>query len=162
MARPGEVVIGQRAAEAARPRLEEPIELVDLGVRHLRGVDRPERVFAVVHPDLRVERPSWRAEADELIGRDDELVQIASILETRRLVTITGVGGVGKTRVARALSAALTGGFPDGVWMVELASVTESGRVVGAMLEAVSAGLAHDPASSELDQLLATVAMGQG
>jgi predicted ATPase/class 3 adenylate cyclase len=162
MAGPGEVVIGQRAAEVARPRLEGPIELVDLGVRHLRGVDRPERVFAVVHPDLRVERPSWRGEAGELIGRDDELVQIASLLETRRHVTITGVGGVGKTRVARALSTALNGAFPDGVWMVELASVTESGRVVGAMLEAVSAGLAHDPAVSELDQLVATIGDADG
>jgi predicted ATPase len=64
-------------------------------------------------------------ETTRLIGRDEALDQIADLLSTTRLATLTGVGGVGKTRLALAAASAVSVNYPDGVWLVELAPVTD-------------------------------------
>ncbi|WP_405152204.1 winged helix-turn-helix domain-containing protein [Sphaerisporangium sp. NBC_01403] len=76
-------------------------------------------------PDLSAARPATNLPAPltGLIGRDDAVAEIGARLETERLVTLTGPGGVGKTRLAVETARRLTGPFPDGVWLVELAAL---------------------------------------
>ena len=58
-----------------------------------------------------------------LVGREDLVADVAELARASRLITLSGVGGVGKTRLALEVGAEVAGEFPDGVWMVELASV---------------------------------------
>src|SRR4029077_10734067 len=97
-------------APLVREGLPEYLTLVDLGEHPLRDVNRPIRVFQVVHPDLQREFPPLRSAAraagnlpattTSFVGRDDDVTAIGDLLGTARLVTLTGVGGVGKTRLA--------------------------------------------------------------
>ena len=75
--------------------------------------------------------------ATTLVGRTHVLTSIATQVRTHQLVTLTGVGGVGKTRLAVAAAAQLTDQFPDGVWMVELAPVADQDAVPDAIAQAL-------------------------
>jgi predicted ATPase/DNA-binding CsgD family transcriptional regulator len=91
-------------------------------------------------PPLRMSdarRGNLPAPATTLVGRERELVEILDLVRANRLVTLTGVGGVGKTRLALEAGAALAGQFPDGVWLVELAPVGESASVPDAVATAL-------------------------
>ena len=115
------------------------IDLVDLGPRRLRDVSAPVGVFQVRAPGLRTEFPSLRAldsspgnlrpAASSFIGRQSELDEVQEAVNAHRLVTLTGVGGVGKTRLATEVAARLADEFPDGVWVFELAAVADPAAV---------------------------------
>src|ERR1700751_2070998 len=115
------------------------VDLVDLGPRRLRDLPTPVGVFQVRAPGLRTEFPPLRAldtspgnlrrAATSFIGRETEVVEVKAALRAHRLVTLTGVGGVGKTRLASEVAAHLADEFPDGVWFFELAAVTDPGAV---------------------------------
>ena len=74
-----------------------------------------------------------RPAATSLIGRDSEITDIQAAVKAHRLVTLTGVGGVGKTRLATEVAAHLADEFPDGVWFFELAAVTDPAAVPDAV-----------------------------
>ena len=74
---------------------------------------------------------------DALVGRAFELAEVVELVRTHRLVTLTGVGGVGKTRLALAVGAGLADEFPDGVWLVELAPVADADSVPDAFATAL-------------------------
>ena len=103
------------------------VDLLDLGPRRLRDVPIPVGVFQVRSAGLRVEFPSLRAldttpgnlrtATTSLIGRESEVDAIKTAVRSHRLVTLTGVGGVGKTRLALEVAAQLVDEFPDGVWV---------------------------------------------
>jgi predicted ATPase/DNA-binding SARP family transcriptional activator len=78
-----------------------------------------------------------RAELTSFVGRDAELAQVAELLGTHRLITLTGPGGAGKTRLAVEAARAEVGAMPDGVWLVELAPVTDPAEVTSAVLAAL-------------------------
>ncbi len=113
----------------------------DLGVHRLRGLSQPERLYQLMAPDLRVEFPSPRTlEAPRhnlpvaptpLIGREQELATLKAWLqrETVRLVTLTGPGGVGKTRLAVQVAADEVDDFADGVYFVNLAAIDDPNLV---------------------------------
>jgi predicted ATPase/class 3 adenylate cyclase len=115
------------------------VDLVDLGPRRLRDVPMPVGVFQVRAAKLRTEFPPLRAldttpgnlrpATASLIGRESELAEIEAAVKAHRLVTLTGVGGVGKTRLAVEVAAHLADEFPDGVWIFELAAVTDPAAV---------------------------------
>ena len=115
------------------------VDLLDLGPRRLRDVSAPVGVFQVRAPGLRTEFPSLRAldtspgnlrpVASSFIGRESELDEVQAAVNAHRLVTLTGVGGVGKTRLATEVAAQLADDFPDGVWVFELAAVTDPAAV---------------------------------
>jgi Mrp family chromosome partitioning ATPase len=110
-------------------------EFVDLGSHRLKDLSDPERIFQVVHPELDRDFPALRslnaittnlpAQRTSFVGRERELDAIKAALAESRLVTLTGVGGVGKTRLAVQVAAELADAFPDGVWLVELATVAD-------------------------------------
>jgi predicted ATPase/DNA-binding XRE family transcriptional regulator len=115
----------------------------------LAAVDgRPPGRFAAA----RVLPNNLPAQLASFIGRDRELADVLALVESSRLVTLTGAGGCGKTRLALHLAAGLLGGFGDGVWLVELAAVTDQDAVPAVICQAL--GIAAQPGRPALDALL--------
>jgi predicted ATPase/class 3 adenylate cyclase len=136
----GQVVVSAATAELAR---ESVFELRDLGEYRLAGLARPERVSQLCPAGLVEDFPPLRS-VDELpgnlprqvtsfVGRDAELEMLADLVRTRPLVTLTGVGGVGKTRLALEVAAEAIRGFPEGAWLCELAPVTDRDALWGSL-----------------------------
>ncbi len=136
--------------------------VIDLGEHRLRDLSRAERIFQLTHPDLAVDFPPLRsldryrtnlvAQSNVFVGRDDELVRVAEALRGSLLVTLTGVGGVGKTRLALQAAAESLPGFVDGAWVVELGSTANPSEVDEAAASAL--GLTASPGRSLRSALL--------
>jgi predicted ATPase/class 3 adenylate cyclase/DNA-binding CsgD family transcriptional regulator len=144
-------------------RLPDSVWLTDLGTQLLRDLPRPERVVQLCHPDLVNEFPSLRVskavvsqhlpvQLTSFVGRDAVLTQLRELLAQNRLVTLSGAGGAGKTRLAIQVAAQLTGEFGDGVWYVDLAPITDPEVVPVAVARAL--GLPDQPGRSTIDTLL--------
>ncbi|MGO9780163.1 MAG: BTAD domain-containing putative transcriptional regulator [Streptosporangiaceae bacterium] len=103
---------------------------------------RPARVPAAAPP---APAGNLRARLSRFVGRDAELAQLREAVRSSRLVTLTGPGGAGKTRLAVEVAAALRDEHPDGVWLVELAAVAGPGGVAPAAAAALGAGAAPLP-----------------
>ena len=107
--------------------------LLDMGNHRLKDLQQPEHVWQFCHPDLTQEFPPLRSlnnssnnlpvQTTSFIGRESQLVEVKQLLQTTRLLTLTGAGGSGKTRLALQVAADLLGGdmTRDGVWLVEFA-----------------------------------------
>jgi predicted ATPase/class 3 adenylate cyclase/DNA-binding CsgD family transcriptional regulator len=141
--------------------------LTDLGKHSLRDLPRPERAMQLCHPDLVNEFPPLRVsktvisqglptQLTSFVGRDAQLAQARELLNENRLLTLTGAGGAGKTRLAIQLAAQLAGEFRDGVWYVDLAPITHPGLVPTTV--ARSLGLPDQPGRSTMDTLTRFVA----
>ncbi|MCU1386606.1 MAG: cyclase, partial [Acidobacteria bacterium] len=119
------------------------IDFADLGLRNLRDLSEPVHLLQVRADGLPSAFPplvtldgtpgNLRTQPTSFIGRDDDVTELQTELQARRLVTLTGVGGVGKTRLALQVAAQLAPEFPDGVWVFELAPVTDPGAVPDAV-----------------------------
>jgi predicted ATPase/class 3 adenylate cyclase len=135
----GQVLVSAAVAELVREDLPEDAYLRDLGPHRLKDLAAPERVFQLCHPELRVEFPplnSLEARPNNLplqltsfIGRDSELAALRQQLVAHRLVTLIGMGGCGKTRLAVQAAADALDAYPDGVWLVQLAPLSEPSLV---------------------------------
>lgn len=131
----GQIVVSLPTAELLRDSLPPDVGLLDLGEHRLRDLARAERVFQVTHPDLRLAFPPLRAldvhrhnlpvTLTGFIGRELELEELARLLGSSRLLNLTGVGGAGKTRLAIQAAAQSLETFADGVFLVELAPLTD-------------------------------------
>ena len=141
------------------------VDLLDLGPRRLRDVPMPVRMFQVRAPGLRTEFPPLRA-LDTTPGNlrpcGDQFHRArvrgrrgASGGEAHRLVTLTGVGGVGKTRLAVEVAAQLADEFPDGVWFFELAAVTDPAAVPDAV--AAVLGITQQPGKTVSESVAAAL-----
>jgi predicted ATPase len=119
------------------------VALTNLGPRRLRDLPNPIGIFQlralgldVDFPPLRTidsSRGNLRPAAGRLIGREAEVTEVVSAVRSHRLVTLTGVGGVGKTRLALEIASILADESPDGVWVFELASVLDPAAVPDAV-----------------------------
>jgi predicted ATPase len=119
------------------------VDLVDLGPRRLRDLPTAVGVFQVQVDGLRTDFPALRAldaspgnlraATTSFIGRESEVAELQAAVKAHRLVTLTGVGGVGKTRLALEIAGQLADEFPDGVWFFELAAVTDPGAIPDAV-----------------------------
>jgi predicted ATPase/class 3 adenylate cyclase len=122
-----------------------PAPLVELGHHRLRDLSAPVAVFQIgdgSFPPLRSldSVPSNLPTAlTELVGRDDEIRTVAAEVRAKRLVTLTGVGGVGKTRLALAVGGAVAPDFVDGCWLIELAPLGDGSEVVRTIATALGA-----------------------
>ncbi|HVM65987.1 MAG TPA: adenylate/guanylate cyclase domain-containing protein, partial [Acidimicrobiales bacterium] len=143
----GQVVCSQATASLLGP--DRASELRSLGEHRLRDLGSPEAVCQVGDgrfPPLRsvdavpTNLPTVRT---ELIGRSEELTSLCALVERQQLVTLTGVGGVGKTRLALGVAGVLAPRYPDGCWLVELAPVADGSevtKVFAAMIAAPAMG----------------------
>jgi predicted ATPase/class 3 adenylate cyclase len=156
---------GQILVDGATAGLLAGVDLIDLGPRRLRDIARPVELFQVRADGLRIDFPplntvdpapgNLRAPSSSLVGREYELAELDLVVKAHRLVTLTGVGGVGKTRLALEVAARSTDGFPDGVWVIELAPVGDPAAVP----EAVAAvlGISQQPGKSLADSIAAAL-----
>jgi predicted ATPase/class 3 adenylate cyclase/DNA-binding CsgD family transcriptional regulator len=153
----GQTVLSQAAHDLVVDRLPDGASLRDVGTHRLKDLARPEHIFQLCHPDLRAEFPPLRslnamrhnlpAQRTSFVGRTAELAEVKRLLSETTLLTITGAGGCGKTRLALQVGADLLDTHPDGVWLVELAPVTDSEAVPAhaALVFAVKEGPGMSP-----------------
>ena len=141
----GQVVVSGATEMLMRGQLPPGMELVDLGEHRLRDLGRPTRIFQLTREGHHEDFPPLRsldsfpgnlpAQVSSFIGREAEVARVAAALGESRVVTITGVGGVGKTRLALQVAADVLPRYREGVWLVELAPVTDQSGVAEAISE---------------------------
>ena len=141
------------------------VDLLDLGPRRLRDLPTPVGVFQVRAPHLRTDFPPLRAldtssgnlrpQTTSFIGRESEVAELQGAVKAHRLVTLTGVGGVGKTRLATEVAARLADEFPDGVWFFDLAAVADPAAVPDAV--AALLGIIQQPEKSVSESVAAAL-----
>ncbi|MFO1313158.1 MAG: adenylate/guanylate cyclase domain-containing protein [Burkholderiales bacterium] len=157
----GQVIVSQAVASLLRDRLAEGLTLRSLGRVRLRDLRDPEEVFQVGHPRLRAEFPALRSlegtpnnlphGLTSFIGREHELADVRERIRATRMLTIFGIGGLGKSRLSLQVAASALDDYPDGVWFVELAPVADP-RLVAQTLAAVL-GLRDDAGASPQDAI---------
>ncbi|MBI4280283.1 MAG: tetratricopeptide repeat protein [Armatimonadetes bacterium] len=143
----GQVLLSDATRALVEPDLPAPAGLRDLGLHRLQDLSHPQRIFQLIAPDLPSDFPPLRTldtlpnnlprPLTSFIGREREIAEIKGLLSTARLVTLTGPGGSGKTRLAVQVAAELLSRFPDGVWLVELAALRDSSLVPHALASTV-------------------------
>ncbi|MBI3997773.1 MAG: tetratricopeptide repeat protein, partial [Armatimonadetes bacterium] len=135
----GQILLSGATRELIARDLPPGVSLRDLGQHRLKDLAQPERLFQVVAPDLLADFPPPKtltavpnnlpAQLTSFIGRERELAEVRRLVETTRLLTLTGTGGCGKTRLALQVAAELGQVLADGVWFVDLAPLMEPGLV---------------------------------
>jgi predicted ATPase/class 3 adenylate cyclase len=146
----GQILVSAAAAALLGGALPGGASLRDLGWHRLKDLGQPERIFQLDAPGLPTAFPPLRSldnprlpnnlpvQASAFIGRDAALVEVSGLIAAARLVTLTGAGGSGKTRLALQAAAGLLDGSGDGVWFTDLAPVTDPGLVAGTIAGVLS------------------------
>ena len=158
----GQVLLSQAVAERVTGRLPQSVVLRDLGSVRLRDLGSPEHVFQIVHPALRKDFPPLRSMAstpnnlaqqlNSFVGRDHEMEQVRQLLANSRLLTLLGMGGLGKSRLSMQVAAIVLEDYPDGVWFVELAALSDPHLVPQAVASVL--GVKEDPGGTVLGALV--------
>lgn len=143
----GQVLVSLPTEELVRDHMPPGAQLRHLGEHRLRDLARPEHLFQLAAPNLLSEFGSLRSlesvannlpvQLSNFIGREREMAEVKRLLRSKRLLTLTGMGGTGKTRLSLQVAADVVDSFPDGVWFVEFATIDDEGLV----LETVAAAL---------------------
>jgi predicted ATPase/class 3 adenylate cyclase/DNA-binding CsgD family transcriptional regulator len=166
----GQTLLSGATEPLVLDRMPDGAWLADLGAHPLRDLPRPERVVQLCHPDLVNAFPPLRTtkivavhnlpvQLTSFVGREAQMNEASQLLAGNRLVTLTGAGGVGKTRLAVEVAAGAAAGFNDGVRYVDLAPITDPDIVPIAVARAF--GLPDQPGRSTIDTLTRFVAERQ-
>lgn len=139
LAHGGQIVVSGATHELVAGQLPEGASVVDLGLHRLRDLPAPVRVWQLRHPSLATDFPPLRSpdalatnlpvQLTAFVGRTDELLAARKLLYENRLVTLTGPGGTGKTRLAIELAADVFDAYPAGAWFVDLSPVLDPSDV---------------------------------
>ena len=131
----GQILLSQATENLLRGHLPKDVSLLDLGEHKFKDILQPVRIFQVLALELQKEFPALRAldvfpnnlplQLTSFIGRERELGEIQQMLASTRLLTLTGPGGTGKTRLSLQIGEKLLSSFADGIWIAELASLTD-------------------------------------
>ncbi len=160
----GQVLLSQAVVERIADRLSPEVSLRDLGIVRLRDLTQPDRLFQLIHPRLRSEFPALRSLAstpnnlpqqlNSFIGRERELDEVRAMLgyPTVRLLTLLGMGGLGKSRLSLQAAAEVLDDYPDGVWFVELAPLSDPRSVPQAVASVL--GVKEEAGGAVLDALI--------
>lgn len=163
LAHGGQTVLSGTTDDLVAESLPEGAWLMDLGAHPLRDLARPQRVVQLCHGDLRNDFPPLRSvssvaahnlpvQLTSFVGRREQIENLRDALAGNRLVTLTGAGGVGKTRLAVQVATSTAGDFDGGVWYVDLAPITAAEVVPVTVARAL--GLPDQPGRSTMDTLL--------
>jgi predicted ATPase/class 3 adenylate cyclase/DNA-binding CsgD family transcriptional regulator len=157
----GQILVSQATADVVADAVPAGISLQDLGIHRLRDLSRPERIYQLWHPELARDFPRLRTvdaipnnlptQLTSFVGREAELAELGRLLDRERLVSLTGVGGGGKTRLALQAAAERSDAYPDGTWWVGLGSLADPSLVPHTVLAAL--GLREDPGRSVTERL---------
>ncbi|WP_235192590.1 helix-turn-helix transcriptional regulator [Mycobacterium asiaticum] len=169
LAHGGQTVLTAATEQVVVDHLPDGAWLTELGTHQLRGLNRPERIVQLCHPDLRVEFPPLRSSDSvaaqplpisltSFVGRSAEITELTRLVNEHRLVTLTGAGGVGKTRLAVELATLLNKGVAGPIHYVDLVPINDAALVEGAVAQAM--GLPNQPGRSVVDTLAARIADG--
>lgn len=164
----GQVLLSEVTQGLVREALPQNVSLKELGQHRLRDLSHPERVFQLVHINLPANFPPLKSldtlptnlplQLTSFIGREKEIEEVKQLLSRTRLLTLTGSGGCGKTRLALQVAADLLDEYPDGIWLVELASLTAPALVP--LTVASILNVREEPGSS-ISQTLANALKGK-
>jgi predicted ATPase/class 3 adenylate cyclase len=135
----GQVLASQAVVDRVEGNLPAGAALRDLGGARLKGMANAERVYQIVHRDLRQAFPALRSlvatpnnlpeQLTSFVGREREIMEAEALLERARMLTLLGMGGMGKTRLALQIAGDVLDGYLDGAWFVDLAPIRESSLV---------------------------------
>ena len=156
---------GQILVDGATAGLVSGVELIALGPKRLRDIAKPVEVYQVVAAELRTAFPplktadstpgNLRLPPTSFVGRNADLIEVETALKAHRMVTLTGVGGVGKTRLALEVASRAAGNFADGVFVIELAPVGDPAAVPEAV--AATLGIAQQPGQNISESVAAAL-----
>jgi len=145
----GQILVSDATRALISPGLPDDVHLRDLGEHRLRDLAGPERLVQLEADDLPGLFPAIRSldarpnnlpsQLTTFVGRDRELAEALELLGRTRLLTMTGPGGTGKTRLSLQVAAAAADGYPDGVWFVALEPVRDPGLVASTIARALGA-----------------------
>jgi predicted ATPase len=151
----GQTLLSGATQELTRDHLPEAVTLLDLGERRLKDLGRPEHIFQALHPSLKADFPPLRSldnpdlpnnlpqQITSFIGREKQLTEVTALVSRTHLLTLTGAGGSGKTRLSLQVAAELLDQYFDGVWLVELAPLSDPALVPQAVANAL--GVKEEP-----------------
>ncbi len=158
----GQTLLSQRTHELARRRAPRGVAFRDLGQHRLRDLPRPERIFQLLHPDLPQDFPPLRSlhgfahnlpvQLTSFIGREREIAAVKGLLRNTRLLSLTGVGGAGKTRLALQVAEDVLEDYREGVWFSELESLADPELVPHSVASAL--GVREEPGRGIVETLL--------
>lgn len=141
----GQVLISNTTADLVQEGLPADAALLDLGEHRLKDLMRPEHIYQLVHPSLPSDFPPIKSlgavpnnlpvQLTSFIGREKEITDIKGLLKANRLVTLTGSGGTGKTRLSQEVGAQEITIFPQGIWLIELAPLSDPSQIIPAMAQ---------------------------
>jgi hypothetical protein len=158
----GQVLLSRATYELVREQLPSDVALRDLGMHRLKDLSLPEQIFQLVAPGLRADFAPLRAldarvtnlpaQRTTLIGREADIAAVATLLQADgvRLVTLTGPGGTGKTRLALQVAAELVDVYADGVWFVDLAAINDAKLVVTAIAQTLGVSTTSERPADQL------------
>lgn len=161
----GQILLSRATALLVEDKLPGGASLRDLGRHRLKDLRAPEQIFQVVHPDLSVEFPPLRSldhtphnlplQLSSFVGREREIVEVQRMLMERRMLTLTGTGGSGKTRLALQIAAEVLEQYRDGIWLIEFAALSDSTLVPQTVAKALQVRVLPDrlPTATLLDHL---------
>ncbi|MGH2372868.1 MAG: ATP-binding protein [bacterium] len=157
----GQILLSRTTRDLVEHDLPEDVVLRDLGRHRLKDLAHSEHLYQVLHPVLPTDFPPIRSVAtrsiglprrlSSFIGRETEIVEVRRLLATTHLLTVVGIGGAGKTRLALQVADQVVEEFPHGVYLVELAQVTDPSLVAQAV--AASLGVREDPGRPLIESL---------
>ena len=136
----GQILLSEVTAQLVREHLPEGASLLDQGEHHLKGLFLPERIYQLIVPDLPKEFPPLHSiptssnnlppQLTSFIGREREMAEAQKKLTSTKLLSLIGPGGTGKTRIALEIARQQVASFRDGVWLVELAPISDPAFIV--------------------------------
>src|SRR5579863_6627862 len=155
----GQVLVSGASADLSQGELPPRAALRDLGEHRLKDLTHPEQVYQLVAPGLTSEFPPLRSlealpnnlplQITSFVGRDFDLLTVAEALAKHRLVTLVGAGGVGKTRLAMQVGADLLDHYEDGVWLIELAPLSDNDLIPSTVASVFHVGEAANKTITE-------------
>jgi predicted ATPase/class 3 adenylate cyclase len=159
----GQILVSQAIADQVRAGLPADVRLKELGSVRLRGLATSEALYQVLHPRLDANFPPLRElettpnnlpqQLTSFIGREQECADVEALLTRTRLLTLLGMGGLGKTRLALQVVVSVMDDYPDGVWFIDLQTIRDGSLVAGEAARAL--GVREEPGRPLLQTLCA-------
>jgi predicted ATPase/class 3 adenylate cyclase len=158
----GQILVSDATAGLIRKSLPPDVTLTDLGEHRLKGIAAAEQIYQLCHPSLPADFPPLKslstyrhnlpAQPNTFVGREKELADVKRLLKETRLLTLLGPGGTGKTRLMLAAAEEMIEDFRDGVWLVELAPLTDPNLIAERV--AATLDVQEQPGRALLDALV--------